>query len=289
MVVVVVLAMVGAVVVTVMRDDPYGKDNPAKEQVPLDPAMQVATAEVEDALTSAIKTAGMSLVSSRAAADLETGPYLLAGEQSLATSFGMIPGLPSAKIPQTVVDQDQDGLWVKPALNPLKGAATDPSQATLLIGVDQARQASLLKALAYTGHKAGYSRLSLMVRKADGSDKPGQIPFQVFIKGQKLPTAGIARVKIDRQGIVARVYARDGEQLSKGDGLLPRLADQDRRLDLDGLDVAIEKLVAEHSQVRHAIISVADETPIADVVEVFTRLRSGSTRDRFTALMMIAR
>lgn len=288
MVLVVVLASVGGVVVTVMRDDPYGNQKKPTD-APADPAMQVATEEVEDELSGAVKTAGVALVTSRAAVDLESGPYLLAGEQSLATSFGMIPGLPSAKISQTALGKDRDGLWVKPALTPLQKAVSDPSQATLLIGVDRDRQASLLKALAYTGHKAGYDRLSLMVRKADGSEAPGQIPFSVFVKGTSLPTAGIARVNIDRRGIIAQVYSRDGEKLTEGDGLLPRLADGERRLDLDGLDVALETLVAAHPQVRQAIITFDDDTPIADVVEIFTRLRSGSTRDRFTALSMIAR
>lgn len=218
---------------------------------------------------------------------LEEGPFVAGGPEALATSAGDVPGLPSVKINEPLVESDGGGEWVrtlKTALDPLASGGG----ARLALALDGSVQVKALGRMAYSGFKAGFRKFGLVVGRDGLPGQHGVLPFSLHLPDAKLPEAGAVVVRIGRLGLMVTVLGPDGAQISEQKATIPR-RESDNGLDLKALGERLDALRVAHAEVKTAVIYPTDDLSLDQLAIVVSGVRTARDKVRFPEIALSTR
>ncbi|MEZ4466973.1 MAG: hypothetical protein R3F43_21620 [bacterium] len=276
----VVLALaVGAIALVATRDTELAGNRP-------DGGASPGTVAAErppwrEALDGALARAQVRLPAARQGEPLDEAEFLVAGPDGLATSKGPVVGVMATPFPADAVEADEAGEVVRPLLN----AFGRPEGERLTVALDRRLTARTVARVLYSGWKAGYRRMSLLLRQGD--DVSGELvglEVAPFRPGTPLPAAGGLVIRVGQLAINAVVEGRDGRLMGERPAPLPRAADGS--LDLDALDALLDQLSSRHPRVRDAVVHVNGDLPLEPLLGVLTRVRGSDRRDRFPSIAL---
>ncbi len=242
-----------------------------------------APTETAGELETVVDTVAETLPTAPHVDPLADRAWLAAGPEALRTSAGLVPGLASGWPTPASLQRDEGGEWV-PAARRLLERASEPGGAPLALAFDGSIPASSVLRFAYSGHKAGFDRFSLVVRRVDRPERLAGIDFALELPSSTRPSAGVAVVRVGRLGVRLSVESRDGERLTAEDAVVPR--EQPGDIDAASLEDALRGVCAAHPAVRTAVVHVDPEMTVAQLVPLLVHLREAPDRDRFPSLRL---
>ncbi len=200
------------------------------------------------------------------ASPLAQTPYVAGGPEGLASSEGVVPGMPSTTVPDSLVDADDDGEWVRALRRSLERGGLDRSQ-PLAFALHGKVRAATMRRMAYAGYKAGFRTFALGVAAPDGA--LGSLGFSLHPRSTPLPTTGAVVVRVGRIGFHVTVKDAQGEVVSEGAPNVPRV---EGGLDLDGLTARLAALRAAHPDAQAVVLHPNDEMTLDELAPVLARL-----------------
>ncbi len=252
------------------RDAPSGRQAPTApaEASRADPSpLEQGLAETQARLPVAV-----------AADSVDVTAYLVAGPEGVRSVAGPVPGLITARVPDTLVTVDDQGAWIPGLVEALTRAVDSPRMLTLAL--DAGTDARSVARFARSGRRAGFERFALVVQPPGAADARGSLEFE--LPGSARPSAGVAVVRVGRLGVHASVEGRDGRKLDEGD-MVPR---RSGRLDREGLDRLLTRLTGAHPLVRVALLHANGDLPLPELVDVVSVLRTAGERDRYPTVWL---
>jgi hypothetical protein len=240
----------------------------------------------DEKLSKVLEDGQATLPTVAAEVPLAEQPFVAGGPEALGTSAGVVPGLPSVKINEPLVESDGGGEWVrtlKAALDPIAGG-----QSSLALALDASVPARTLTRMAYSGFKAGFRKFGLVVNKQGTPGARAVLPFTLHLPETTLPKEGAVVVRIGRLGLIVVVQGPDGAQLSAERTTIPR-KDADNSLDLKALGERLDALHTAHPDVKAAVVYPNDDLTLDTLAQVMNQVRRGASKDRFPDLAVSTR
>jgi hypothetical protein len=220
---------------------------------------------------------------------LEESPFIAGGPEGLSSSAGVIPGLPSVKINEPLVESDAGGEWVstlKTALDPAAGNGS----ARLALALDGSVPMKTITRMAYSGFKAGFRKFGLVVGRGDGAPgERGVLPFALQLPETQLPAPAAVVIRIGSRGVNVAVQKPDGADVDASErATIPR-RENDNGLDLKGLGEKLDALSAAHADVKSAVIFANDDLKLDQLAQVVALVRRGPEKPRFPEVSLSTR
>ncbi len=220
---------------------------------------------------------------------LAESPFIAGGPEGLSTSAGVIPGLPSVKINEPLVESDGGGEWVSTLKTALDPASGDGS-ARLALALDGSVPLKTITRLAYSGFKAGFRKFALVVGRGNGAPgERGLLPFTLQLPETKAPAPAAVVIRIGSRGMLVAVQGPDGNDLDPAERAnIPR-REKDNGLDLTILGEKLDALSAAHADVKAAIIYANDDLKLEQLAQIVAIVRNGAEKARFPEVALSTR
>ncbi|MCB9526881.1 MAG: hypothetical protein H6701_00525 [Myxococcales bacterium] len=270
-----IVLFIGAMItVAALYEGPGDDDADAGPSEPVEPGVEQVATEL-----------GLELPRARGAEPLEPGPYIVAGPDALRVrGVPQVVGISSARIPDHVVVDSEDGQWVQ-ALRDALGKTPQAERGLIALALDNSVDARAVARFAHSAERAGFERVGLVVRRIEAGGGIGVIPFNA---GKfEIPSAGAALVRVGRLSVTARIERRDEAPPPETDAVIANT--DGGSLDLDAIDGRLDRLAKQNPLIRFAAIDTYPELPLRDLAALMERARTGPEKERFTRLQLVVK
>lgn len=212
-----------------------------------------------------------------AAAPLEEATWIAGGPEGMATSLGLVTGMPSTVIREGAIVSDDDGAYI-PAVQQKLAEGAPAADSRLLIGLPADLRVADLRPMADAGRRAGHGAFGLIVDQSGSPGQLGVLPFLLDKKGASLPEKGAVVVRVGTLGL--HVSARDAANasISEGEPQVPRAGEA---LDLDAFTERLAALREAHPDIERVVIHPSPDMKLAEFAPLLSKVYLGKGGKRF--------